>query len=1466
MRSACFCVTAMSVLFGVTQQARADSLDAKIRQEIKQLEAKVFDPILKPAEVDALLTRLRNDKHRAAATNELLRKGQAYQARIDAFADATRNLEVRAACAQVVLFLDRSSRRGLHARKLGHLYTTHSAALLPTYWPRFRKDPYDRCAAAMVVQADAETAWVWLAKQPARADRIRYLLLRIRELGTDDFAAKRIFDFPAARVKLLLADVFPETRRGSDQAAFRVVGNSVQGWIRIVPQSARNRAITAPWIESIYFMPQLVGMFRYESAANRDRGVMYTPAFYTAQTVYGPFRYIRRKPQLTEEQYQKWLSAFKKIAGKARLYRASRITSFRGKTRMPGLPQLQLDASLVSKVFGRSREKPWWLKHYVAASHQRYFQFAMKPDNATAPKVSGTKQPIAMLAPKTSAKRPSKPTADAPTLAVFAPRMPAGSTRQVQSAALLVGDRLSQELAATGKIRIVDRTQLDRVLFERRLNPQAKRPLISYDAIVRIEVDAARPSPVTRVSVIELSTGNRLGMLRLPWPVREANVPKMVAACRSAVKKLQPPKKGQLRLRWLGIQNEFGGERLRPLIRRMESEFEQAIANSKKITRIQHFDAANSKEESLLLMMGLSKLAGGRRFVPQSDAVVELRLKEVNARGKTFPETVIEPAFRIRKGETFRGEWTGIRGRVKDFATLPAKLWTQMTAQLKSVDSQASVRFLRELPLRRKQAAAELEASRKVDARLPAAEQAKQRLAHIDTALKLDPSYEAASIARLRALPSLLLATRKSTHPAVMETLRHLDRFGDSRDAQLAIQSVFQLVAATRIFRLRENRETELTDEDRQLVDAVKQLLERALHSNRPAIPRNTGRMMAIIVRAMRFDDVSVAQRTAWIDARLKECDGKLERMRNLKRSNYIRLRILPPLFEFHALEVQQAQVTAGQLAVEEGRFQRARRLVTDVWKELKSQKRQHPSLISRTRIMIGDMRRVLDVVDDEKLTADFSKWIARNATPSRSTRPGPKQSNRRLTWPTVNLFGKSKPPTVTAVRINEKKQPWSLSPLTTGDGRLYIVKSAGSSLIDWPAFDGTRPRRTGRIGYVRVDKTGRPVGKAVPILSGTPSRGTYWNAITWLPKLPDSQGVGIFCAREIDGRLYLGTWKNGLLVFDWKTRKWSNYAAKQGLPVSSVFSLFTVDERTLYCTGQTRSIAGRLSFVHFQFDRRTGKSRLLQRTTPDKREAGTYFEPRLNGMWRDGERWTAWGRSGYYTDLLGKTPGYKVPTATHPNGWKTAAPSADSNPIAFVDNRRFLLSTNALHELKADGRIRKSWWKSLRPLRTNREFVVPATAPIAGQHLIACGSLLVFYDRMTSRLRLFDPEKNLWYGPTTVVRDKVYTVSPRYILGGKAGIWLGTDYGVLFVSRDDLIAAATKAGRAVKTSDYIKRRDAFIEASSPLDRAKFAVLHRQFSQAKRQLVPLLKDVKLRLEAGKLLRFALQLERDLKTR
>ncbi|MCK4299385.1 MAG: hypothetical protein KAX80_07625, partial [Planctomycetes bacterium] len=221
------------------------------------------------------------------------------------------------------------------------------------------------------------------------------------------------------------------------------------------------------------------------------------------------------------------------------------------------------------------------------------------------------------------------------------------------------------------------------------------------------------------------------------------------------------------------------------------------MSRTPSLQLVHHLEAATAKEESFLLLMGLSRLPGGRQFAPQADVTLELKLNEIDPVGKTFDETTLEIHFRPAREAA--DEWKVLRGTVGELDDLTMKVWEELSRQLTGVDPKAGLDYLKEMAERRRQAREELEKLRSMRAHgvwdIVSLERGQQILRTAAAAAKLDPTSEEAAFFSLKFhyLVQRVAAVRdKSRGPELMkplltETLRYLSRCEERRAEALDI-------------------------------------------------------------------------------------------------------------------------------------------------------------------------------------------------------------------------------------------------------------------------------------------------------------------------------------------------------------------------------------------------------------------------------------------------------------------------------------------------------------------------------------------------------------------------------------------------------------------------------------------------------------------------------------------------------
>ena len=251
-------VIAISILASAALAAGpSEPAGGEWQKQIAELETRLFEPVLAADEVDRLLQQLKLPEARAKAAARLAEQGQGHADRVVAFAHDCPDMEARQACVEIVEALDAAYRTSAPGKQLGALYRKHTEALLPNYWARFRKDPLDRRAVAMLMHADAEKAYAALGKTGDRHDQVRYLLLRVGELTPDEFARKHIFEHTASGANLVMADVFPH-------AGYRRIVGQV-GLSKIIVGTYNANTGGLPKIDYLNVCQRTVYVFSYHS-------------------------------------------------------------------------------------------------------------------------------------------------------------------------------------------------------------------------------------------------------------------------------------------------------------------------------------------------------------------------------------------------------------------------------------------------------------------------------------------------------------------------------------------------------------------------------------------------------------------------------------------------------------------------------------------------------------------------------------------------------------------------------------------------------------------------------------------------------------------------------------------------------------------------------------------------------------------------------------------------------------------------------------------------------------------------------------------------------------------------------------------------------------------------------------------------------------------------------------------------
>ncbi len=234
---------------------------------------------------------------------------------------------------------------------------------------------------------------------------------------------------------------------------------------------------------------------------------------------------------------------------------------------------------------------------------------------------------IAIVLPGTCvlAQQTGPATAAPVTVMVLSPRIDAKDSSA--PAAELLCDALAEKLAKDTGLKVVDRSQIARLLDERKnrlVNGEPAtqfQPLIAYDMMARLTFDTVRPLPQVKIELIELSTGNVLEAAEFDWRNQpdESLVTRMAQLTTSAAHKIvNGTHSKKLKVRILGVANASSTPRAEPLEEQLDQMLEQSVDSIPTCRLVRHIEAATASDESLLIMVGLSKQAGGRECCPGS--------------------------------------------------------------------------------------------------------------------------------------------------------------------------------------------------------------------------------------------------------------------------------------------------------------------------------------------------------------------------------------------------------------------------------------------------------------------------------------------------------------------------------------------------------------------------------------------------------------------------------------------------------------------------------------------------------------------------------------------------------------------------------------------------------------------------------------------------------------------------------
>ncbi len=689
--------------------------------------------------------------------------------------------------------------------------------------------------------------------------------------------------------------------------------------------------------------------------------------------------------------------------------------------------------------------------------------------------------------------------------------------RERTAALLLICDRLAEELGKTKSIRVVNRTQLDRILKERKTAPRLAKPMLAYDLMVRMRLDSLRSA--FAVELIDLSTGNVVAGRRYKWRAKpdKKQLADMVKWCRTAAGKVVRDESRPLRVRLLGVANVGNSPRIGPMATHLADIIEQAVSRSSKCVIVRHLEAVTSKEESLLIHMGLSRLAGGRRFLPQADVAIEAEIKETQTVGKTFKQTPLEVRFRLTRRGQKPSEWTTVSATVADWEKMVNRTCRGLAKKLGQTDPVPFGDYAAEMVRRRKQAEAELAAAER---ERQVAFDSPQRgwYDRILAAAKIDPTYEEAAYRAAACFqqPSKLRPFSEAWKVGMQGCVNYLNRFDWHRQHRTKILYEGLWMGFGGAFRdMKWRKVPSQLGPRREQLALFQTIVEMAVRN--PEVKEHYGLLYAsarIVYQAKAVAGVRLEDRRRWLQELAEQFQKRADSGR---------------------MELRAAQLFC---AVEDSDLKHARSVITEILSSRPLLDDWNVKLCSRSRKQIVRMK-------DANLLSRYDEWY-------KSLPNGRKLGFLRIKWPNPRVYPLlcHEEERVKTWRLLYMGKRWqeAVSPLGLHDGRMYVVIRT----LDYAPIlaSGKRGKYvSGKhfLGFLDVNQQGKPGGIIQPI--------------------PGSVGIRATCFAGMGKRVFFGT-DNGLKQYSLEKKQWRDWGLKQGLPTMVIRSIYGLDEKTLLMSG----------------------------------------------------------------------------------------------------------------------------------------------------------------------------------------------------------------------------------------------------------------------------------------------------------
>ena len=1118
--------------FAVLQSSHAvaqDDLNTEsVASQIKQLEQNLFAQTLSKDELIPMLDNLADPKTRKDQAWAIAKKARGCQQWIADYANQCNDIDVREMCARIVSYLDDGWRNTNQGKQLLTLYKSdvNSESGFETAWEQFLIHPTNQSAFERVLAAPTATAWNWIeeiqSKKPARNrsknfdpvkdGRAKYLLLRVRELSPDSFAAKRLGDF---KLQSSIPSLFPAHKSNTYGDSYRQVGHVLLKRFEVnTPQPFNFHH------SKLYsFYPKQYQLFRADLGKKQvNKGTMLQLVYFD-DTAYGPYNIQNGKNLPLTKLQQKLREGTS--AGLVNRHQEPASIVIHNRSKQTIVPIINASTEDRERFTYHSMKPakngpvPWWWRSFVSSANAKKLDFLKQERGAKAPGVFSDAEVVG-LAPTGTPNDVPVAKENAPSFVVLPPRLNLQSEPS-QIAAELATDRCAEELQGLS-VQVVDRQNLKQILEERQRNG-ATEPMFSFDAFVRLEILNDQLKPEATLSVVDLSTGSPITSQTFAWPIQEESIRQIRSILKQSISKIKKPDTDQVKVRFLGVRQPEQ-VRLRTMAIELARKIESKMRKNERVVVVDHIESASAAEESLFLMLGLTRNPSGRAFSPTTDVTIELSMTERDVNGQAFEDTSIDiqTSFTLVGQETQNSTHSNI---VREFKSeLTSAVWKDIETELESVLPGEMESAPTDLVARRKQAKRELESIRMIDKRLPQIDQAMRRYQLAQTALKLDPTYDEAQLEAAGANANVhrldknypnrneLLIDGMSTVVALTDKcVSDSELFPKLRAAAYSLQSIVDdlkkdKVRAEHLWTLHQEK-MEGRKRKSQLDIAKTQRLKEALakaeqdYQIEPDLRRQFFMDLLRIVEAdfetreigvSNYPSRGAAAKSALISLKdigespkelLPRLLGIIEDIERLQQTHDKRYSQLKNSADFRSRLGQR-------IATEKSALSTFRKDVLAAACELQSTEAFDRLIPERKRDLLSGTsndwifelaRRDVQPLGDTKRLAEFEAWIKDQKLKKEKPKPKPNRSSNKsplqfakLSFPKIDVFANSQPALVKTESFEtDSPDGYRIWPLTKTKDRLYFL-ATNAKAIGWqPDPTPDRDNSIRKFGYVSL-------------------------------------------------------------------------------------------------------------------------------------------------------------------------------------------------------------------------------------------------------------------------------------------------------------------------------------------------------------------------------------------------------------